>query len=102
MSRIRRNFTPQQKVEAVKKHLVNKVPVSDVCDELGITTGHYYQWQSDFFANGEQAFSKGKKKESKQNLAKIEKLQSDMAKRNEAIAELLEDNIRLKKKHGLI
>ena len=102
MSKKRRNFTAQQKVEAVKKHLVNKEPVSDICDELGISTSHYYQWQSEFFANGEQAFCRDNKKSAKKNQGKIQKLESDMAKRNEAIAELLEDNIRLKKQHGLI
>lgn len=101
MSKKRRQFTAQQKVEAVKEHLVNKVPVSDICDKLGISTGHYYQWQTDFFTNGERAFVKENNKQRKLAEAKIEKLECDMVKRNEAIAELLEDNMRLKKKHGL-
>lgn len=102
MSKKRRHFTAQQKVEAVKEHLINKTPVSDICDKLKISTGHYYQWQTDFFTNGEQAFVKENNKKSKQEKAKIEKFETDMAKRNEAIAELLEENIRLKKQHGLI
>lgn len=102
MSKKRRHFTAQQKVEAIKEHLINKTPVSDICDRLEITTGHYYQWQSDFFTNGEQAFVKENNKQGKLVKAKIEKFETDMAKRNEAIAELLDENIRLKKQHGLI
>ena len=34
MSR-RKRFTPEQKVPIVRRHLVEKVPVSDLCDELG-------------------------------------------------------------------
>ena len=32
----RKQFTPQQKVTIVRRHLVEKTPVSDLCDELGI------------------------------------------------------------------
>jgi len=102
MSKKRRQFTAQQKVEAVKEHLVNKVAVSDICDKYGIATGHYYKWQADFFTNGERAFVKENNKEVKAVGTKLEKLESDMVKRNEAIALLLEDNIKLKKQHGLV
>ena len=32
-SRERRHFTPQQKVAIVKRHLVDGVPISDLCDQ---------------------------------------------------------------------
>ena len=101
MSKKRRHFTSQEKVKAVKEHLVNKVAISDICDQYGITTSHYYKWQGDFFTNGEKAFEKPNKK-SKLKEQKIDKLEKEMNKRNEAIAFLLEDNIQLKKQHGLI
>ncbi|MBP9861738.1 MAG: transposase, partial [Kofleriaceae bacterium] len=34
--RTRRNYTIEQKVEILRRHLVDKVPVSDLCNELGI------------------------------------------------------------------
>jgi transposase-like protein len=36
MSRTRKNYTPEEKVAILKRHLVEKVPVSDLCDELGL------------------------------------------------------------------
>ncbi len=36
MSRERKNYTPEEKVAILKRHLVDKVPVSDLCDELGL------------------------------------------------------------------
>ena len=33
----RKQFTPQQKVAMVRRHLVENVPVSDLCDESGIS-----------------------------------------------------------------
>ncbi|WP_146658476.1 transposase [Enhygromyxa salina] len=32
----RRRFTPEQKAEIVRRHMVDKVPVSDLCDEYGL------------------------------------------------------------------
>jgi len=32
----RKNYTPDEKVAILKRHLVEKVPVSDLCDELGL------------------------------------------------------------------
>jgi hypothetical protein len=36
MSRTRKNDTPEEKVAILKRHLVEKAPVSDLCDELGL------------------------------------------------------------------
>lgn len=35
MKRQRKNYSPEEKVAILKRHLVEKVPVSDLCDELG-------------------------------------------------------------------
>jgi transposase-like protein len=34
--RSRHRFTTEQKVAILKRHMVDKVPVSDLCDELGL------------------------------------------------------------------
>ena len=36
----RTHFTPEQKVAIVRRHLLEGVPVSDLCDELGILIWH--------------------------------------------------------------
>ena len=36
MKRKRRSFTPEEKVIILKRHLVDKVPVSNLYDELGL------------------------------------------------------------------
>jgi transposase len=43
--RERRHFTAQQKVAIVKQHLVDGVPVSDLCDKHQILPAQFYQWQ---------------------------------------------------------
>jgi transposase len=48
--RPRRRFSDDQKTKAVLAHVQDGVPVSQVCENLGIHPHRYYEWQ-------EQAFS---------------------------------------------
>ena len=54
----RKQFTPEQKVATIRRHLVEKVPVSDLCDELGVHPNQYYNWQKQLFENAEPAFER--------------------------------------------
>ena len=44
MERTRRNFSPEQKVNILREHLIERVPVSDVCDKHQIQPTLFYQW----------------------------------------------------------
>ncbi len=43
MSKKRKNYSPERKVEILKKHLVNKVAVSDLCDQFGLHPTVFYK-----------------------------------------------------------
>lgn len=102
MTRSRRSFTAQEKLTAVRRHLVDKVPVSDLCDELGLQPTQIYQWQKMLFENGEAAFIKpGRKaKRDDANEKKIKALESKIQLKNEVVAELLQEHVQLKKELG--
>lgn len=36
MAKKQKNYTPEQKVQIIKKHLVDKSPLSDLCDPYGL------------------------------------------------------------------
>jgi transposase-like protein len=101
----RKNFTPEQKVAIVRRHLLEKVPISDLCDELGIQPTQYYQWQKQFFENGAGAFERrpNRANQRRQDDAKdraIAQLEAKLARKNEVISELMEENIHSKKATG--
>jgi Transposase len=52
MEKTRRQFTPQQKVAILREHLVEHVPVSDLCDKHKLHPTLFYQWQKAFFEHG--------------------------------------------------
>lgn len=57
-SRGRRHFSPQQKVAIVKEHLVDGVPISDLCDRYRIQPTQFYLWQKQFFENWAAAYER--------------------------------------------
>ena len=57
----RRIYTTEKKAAILRRHLVEKVPVSDLCDELGIQPSVFYTWQRQLFDNVELALKDGRK-----------------------------------------
>lgn len=101
----RKNFTPEQKLSIVRRHLLEKVPVSDLCDEFGIHAPQYYNWQKQFFDNGAGVFQRRTNKANQQRQEnakdrKIAQLEEKLARKNEVISELMEENVKAKKECG--
>ena len=46
----------KEKVAILRRHFLDKVPVSDLCDELGLQPTVFYRWQKEFFENGAAVF----------------------------------------------
>ena len=102
MERKRRRFTPDEKVAILRRHLLDKVPVSDLCDELGIQPSQFYIWQKAFFENGAAAFSARTDSRSLKLEQQNQALRSKLARKDEVIAEIMASHIELKKSLGEI
>jgi transposase-like protein len=99
--RERRHFSPEQKVAIVKQHLVDGVPISDLCDRHHIQPTQFYQWQKQLFENGSSAFERKTKSAGPTPAERqVEALRAKLITKNEVIAELLEENVHLKKLDG--
>jgi transposase len=57
MKKQRKHYTPEEKVAILRQHLVEGVPISDLCDERGLQPTVFYRWQKEFFENGAAACS---------------------------------------------
>ena len=101
----RKQFTPEQKVAMVRRHLIENVPVSDLCDEFGIHATQYYHWQKQLFENAEGAFARrpnkaNVKRQHNAHEKKISQLEEKLQGRNEVVAELMQEHVQLKKNLG--
>jgi transposase-like protein len=103
MSRQRRHFTPEQKVAILRTHLLEKTPVSDLCEQHGIAVNLFYNWQKQFFENGQAAFTANDKRRKADTDAKdrtIAALEDKLRRKHEVLSELMEEHVQLKKERG--
>lgn len=100
MSKHRKRFSPQEKIGLLRRHLVEKVPVSQVCEEVSIQPTQFYRWQQIFFENGAAAFERQSKPETSASEQRIAFLESKIRRKDEVLAELMEEHVALKKSLG--
>ena len=99
MAKQRQHYTPEQKVAILRRHLLEKVPVSSLCEEHRLHPTVFYQWQKVFFEKGAAAFQSSRSDHDglRQRLALVgRKLQA----KNEVLAEVMEEYVVLKKSLG--
>lgn len=100
MKKKRYNYRPEEKVAILKRHLVDRVPVSDLCDQYNLQPTVFYRWQKAFFENGAAAFEKTGKRAKDHQSKRIETLEKKLATKNEVLSELMEEHVKLKKNLG--
>jgi transposase len=100
MKRERRRFEAAEKVKIIREHLLEARPISELCEKYGIAPTQFYQWQKTFFENDTSAFESKKANKEYGLENQIKQLGKKLVKKDEVIAELVEHNIDLKKKHG--
>ena len=101
MRKSRRHFTSEQKAAILREHLLEKNPVSEVCDKHGIAPTLFYRWQKEMFDNAPALFEhKNKGPKAKTVARKIAALEEKLAHKDAVIAEIMEDHIALKKTLG--
>jgi transposase len=104
----KRKFSAEEKVRILKRHLQGQEAVSDICEEVGIAPNLFYRWQKEFFENAPVVFERNghsKRKEatkSRRLEEKVEKLESKLAHKDNVIAEVTEEYVKLKKNFGEI
>lgn len=96
MKRKRKNYKPEEKVAIIKRHLVDKILVSDLCDEYKLQPTVFYRWQKEFFENGASAFVKETSRKKRLEAERIEALEQKLQRKHEVLSELMEEHIRLK------
>jgi len=97
-----RVYSPAEHVAILKRHLVEKHAVSDLCEEFGIHVNQFYRWLKVFFENGAAAFESAKPSKAIEDAKdkKIDNLEAKLVRKNEVMAELLEAHTELKKSLG--
>jgi transposase-like protein len=89
-----------EKVAILRRHLVEKVAVSALCEEFGLQPTQLYQWQKQFFEQGAAAFERNGKPKADQREERIAALEAKLRRKDEVLGELMEEHVALKKELG--
>jgi transposase len=80
-------------------------PISEVCEQHQLNPNVFYRWQKELFDHGTAAFERaenGAADPAGQRLARqVSQLQAKLASKDEVIAEIMAEQVRLKKELGL-
>ena len=100
MSKERRHWTSEEKIRLLRRHLIEKVPISTICDEARLAPSLFHRWQEQLFGNAALALEGSRRPERRQDQERIEKLEQKIRQNDEVLAELMAEHISLKKELG--
>lgn len=96
----RKQYTGEEKIAILRKHLLEGVSVSDVCDEYGLQPTVFYRWQKQLFEQGAVVFRRTNDTETKKLRRQVDHLEERLSQKNEVLGELMEEYVALKKELG--
>jgi transposase-like protein len=105
-TRQRKRVTTEAKATIIRRHLADKVPISDLCDEYGVQPTSVYGWLRQVYDNlglalevpGRQAQAVSSREQALNR--ELESVKSKLARKDAVIAELSTEYIALKKSTG--
>jgi transposase-like protein len=95
----RKHYTAEQKVMILRELLENNVPISQLAEKYKVRPNDIYNWKKKLFESAADIFTPkvSSQKQTTTEQRKIEKLQSKLKDRDEAISYLIRENIEIKK-----
>ena len=100
MKEQRKHYPALEKVAILRLHLLEKKPVSDLCDQYGIHPTLFYRWQKEFFENGSAALEPRSRRANDAKDRQIALREQKLQRKHEVLSELVEEHIKLKKELG--
>jgi transposase len=99
----KKRYTSEEKVMIIREHLEKGTPVSDLSDKYNTHPNAIYKWKKAMFENASDSIANKTKpdKVPAPALRRIQELEDTLRKRDALIAEIVEDNINLKKNFGM-
>ena len=100
MKKQRNHYTPEEKVAILRRLLLERVPVSELCEEQSLRPTVFYRWQKEFFENGASAFQQKARPNHSAEQERIAYLEKKIQTKDEVLAELMAEHVALKKEIG--
>lgn len=99
----RRSYSVEEKVSVLREHLAEGKAVSEVCERHGVSPSLFYYWQRQLFENAAAALAPSARvagSREQAQAARIEQLETKLARKDSVIASLSESLVQAKKELG--
>ena len=98
----RRRFSGKDKIQILKRNLLEGEAISDICKAEKISPAQFYQWQKLLFEGGESVFDSKKARTSQLDRRDqtIQELEAQIAHKNEVLSDAVEALVTAKKLSG--
>jgi transposase len=97
MKKERKQYSAEFKVRLLREHLENQIPAGKICEENRIHPNMFNLWKRELFTGALKTFTRvGRNTNHEQE--KLQKLEEKIKGKDSLISEIVEDNLRLKKK----
>lgn len=102
MSKRKPRRSAEEKAKILKLHLVEQVPLSQICEDHKISPTTFYNWQKKLFENAPSllASSKAGRSPEKKKDDKIKELEAKLAHKDNVLREAVEALVMSKKHSG--
>lgn len=97
----KKRYTAEEKTQILREYLEKQISISDLAEKYGVHPNAIYVWKKNILEGAPASLSKQNAKSDKQRQElekQITELKATLANRESLIADLVEDNINLKKK----
>jgi transposase len=99
--RSRRYHAPSRKADLLRQHHVDKVSISQLCNQHQLQPSVFHTWQRHLWEHASQVFSEPKPSSREQELeAELAALRAKLARKEHVISELSEELLEAKKEAG--
>ena len=101
----RKSIAAAEKLAILRRYLIEKTAISELCQEFDLQPSQIYYWQKQLFEQGALVFERGKHERQTRRAEdakdrQIAHLQQKLVKKNEVVAELMEEHVQFKKERG--
>jgi transposase-like protein len=104
MSKTRNHRSPEEKAALLRRHHIDKVPVTTICEEAGLQPSVFYHWQRELFERAAHVLGNpplGRTSSREQQLEKkLAAAEARLVRKDEVIAEISQEYVALKKELG--
>ena len=96
----RKRPSAQEKAAILRLHLLERTPVSDLCDQYDIHPTMFYAGRRSPCEDAADALEPRTRRPGDANDRRIVRLEQKLQRKNEVLSELIEEHIKLKKELG--